>query len=229
MICVTPLTPTGVSIPGSVEYQTMPDNALIEGVAAGSELAMMALYDRHSRLLYAVALRVTRSPHHAEDVLQDILMQIWRTPQSFTKVKGSLARWLAIVARNRAVDYLRGRRFTETVEDDIVASPGDIAVEIERRLLCARAHHLMNRLPSEQREALELAFFCGLTHAEISHTTKLPLGTVKTRIRGGLIRLRKGLHSSLKEETFSRSPHLLATPSGGGATFAVDFHSPYLA
>jgi RNA polymerase sigma-70 factor (ECF subfamily) len=169
------------------------DAVLLARVQRGDEPAMAALYDRYSRVVYSVALRVLRDASAAEDVLQEIFMQVWRTPESFVSARGSLAGWLAVVARNRSIDLLRRKRPTEQVEDVVLATPGSLAEEGERNILMQRARGVIAQLPAEQRKTLEMAFFDGLTHAEIAEMTGDPLGTVKTRIRSALLTLRKGL------------------------------------
>jgi len=151
------------------------DGQLIARIQRGDEQAMAVLYDRYSRVVYSVALRVLRDAAAAEDVLQEIFMQVWRHPDSFTATRGSFGGWLSVVARNRSIDALRRKRPTEQVEEVYLASP---------------VH-----LPAEQRKTLEMAFFDGLTHSEISEMTGDPLGTVKTRIRSALGSLRKAFQA----------------------------------
>ncbi len=167
------------------------DSVLLERVRRGDEAAMAALYDRYSRIVYSVSLRVLRDVPAAEDVLQEIFMQVWRNPGSFLATKGSLGGWLAVVARNRSIDTLRRRRPTDQVEEVALASPFNLAEEAERNSLMERARAAIVHLPSEQRKMLEMAFFDGLTHTEIAEVTGDPLGTVKTRIRSALLTLRK--------------------------------------
>ena len=167
------------------------DSVLLERVRRGDEGAMAALYDRYSKIVYSVSLRVLRDVAAAEDVLQEIFMQVWRNPGSFLETKGSLGGWLAVVARNRSIDTLRRRRPTDQVEEVALASPFNLAAEAERNNLLERARRAIVHLPSEQRKMLEMAFFDGLTHTEIAEVTGDPLGTVKTRIRSGLLTLRK--------------------------------------
>ena len=164
---------------------------LLDRVRRGDETAMATLYDRYSKLVYSVALRVLREPATAEDVLQEIFMQVWRTPGSFLEAKGSLGGWLAVVARNRSIDTLRRRRPTDQVEEIALASPYNLADEAERNNMMERARAAILVLPSEQRKTLEMAFFDGLTHTEIAEITGDPLGTVKTRIRTALLSVRK--------------------------------------
>lgn len=167
------------------------DSVLLERLRRGDENAMAALYDRYSRIVYSVSLRVLRDTAAAEDVLQEIFMQVWRSPGSFLETKGSLGGWLAVVARNRSIDALRRRRPTDQVEEVYLASPFNLAEEAERNSMVERARAVMVHLPHEQRKMLEMAFFDGLTHTEIAEVTGDPLGTVKTRIRSGLLTLRK--------------------------------------
>jgi RNA polymerase sigma-70 factor, ECF subfamily len=167
------------------------DAALLVQVQRREERAMASLFDRYSRVVYSVALRVLRDPASAEDVLQEVFMQIWRNPDGFVATRGSLGGWLAVVARNRSIDTLRRKRPTEQVDDMSLASNYDLANEAERNSLMEKARSVIVRLPVEQRKTLEMAFFDGLTHSEIAEMTGDPLGTVKTRIRSALISLRK--------------------------------------
>jgi RNA polymerase sigma-70 factor (ECF subfamily) len=171
------------------------DSSLLALVQTGNEHAMASLYDRYSKLVYSVALRVLRDPPAAEDVLQEVFMQIWRNPDSFTAARGSLGGWLAIVSRNRSIDTLRRKRPTTNVDDIALASPYNLASEAESNSLMELARSVIHKLPAEQRKTLEMAFFDGLTHSEIAEMTGDPLGTVKTRIRSGLLTLRKAFQS----------------------------------
>jgi len=167
------------------------DSALLVLVQRGDEYAMASLFDRYSKVVYSVALRVLRDPASAEDVLQEVFMQIWRNPDGFVATRGSLGGWLAVVARNRSIDALRRKRPTEQVDDLSLASNYNLANEAERNSLMEKARTVILMLPMEQRKTLEMAFFDGLTHSEIAEMTGDPLGTVKTRIRSALTSLRK--------------------------------------
>ena len=171
------------------------DGQLLARIQRGDEQAMAVLYDRYSRVVYSVALRVLRDAASAEDVLQEIFMQIWRHPDSFTATRGSFGGWLSVVARNRSIDALRRKRPTEQVEEVYLASPVNLADEAARNLMMERARLAILHLPPEQRKTLEMAFFDGLTHSEIAEMTGDPLGTVKTRIRTALLSLRKAFQS----------------------------------
>jgi RNA polymerase sigma-70 factor (ECF subfamily) len=169
------------------------DASLLAQLHSGNQSAMATLYDRYSRLVYSVALRVLREPAAAEDVIQEVFMQLWRNPDNFRASRGSLGGWLAVVARNRSIDVLRRKRAATPMEEVALVMPGDLADEAERGRLMERARTTIQELPREQRKALEMAFFDGLTHSEIADMTGDPLGTVKTRIRTALLSLRKAL------------------------------------
>ncbi len=170
---------------------TLDDASLLGLVQRGDEYSMATLFDRYSKIVYSVALRVLRDPASAEDVLQEVFMQIWRNPNGFVAARGSLGGWLAVVSRNRSIDALRRKRPTESVDDMALASNYNLADEAERNNMMEKARTAIHLLPMEQRKTLEMAFFDGLTHSEIAEMTGDPLGTVKTRIRSALSTLRK--------------------------------------
>jgi RNA polymerase sigma-70 factor (ECF subfamily) len=118
-----------------------------------------------------------------------------RSPDAFIATRGSLGGWLAVVSRNRSIDALRRKRPTEQVDGIALASTFNLADESERNIMIEKARSVIHLLPSEQRKTLEMAFFDGLTHAEIAEMTGDPLGTVKTRIRTALLSLRKAFQS----------------------------------
>ena len=174
---------------------TVDDGVLLGLVGQGDETAMATLFDRYSRVVYSVALRVLRDPAAAEDVLQEVFMQIWRKPETLVGNRGAVGAWLAVVSRNRSIDLLRRRKPTDSVEDVVLASPMNLANESERNVMIERARAIMVALPMEQRKTLEMAFFDGLTHSDIAETTGDALGTVKTRIRTALLVLRKAMQA----------------------------------
>jgi RNA polymerase sigma-70 factor, ECF subfamily len=171
------------------------DSFLLTRIQRGDEGAMAQLFDRYSKIVYSVALRVLRDPSAAEDVLQEIFMQVWRKPESFISTRGSMGGWLAVLARNRSIDALRRRKPQDSVDDVVLASPYNLAEEAERTAMMERARGVMVGLPLDQRKVLEMAFFDGLTHTEIAELTGSPLGTVKTRIRTALLVLRKAMQA----------------------------------
>jgi RNA polymerase sigma-70 factor, ECF subfamily len=178
----------------SADINTMTsDLALVTAIRSGDQDAMAALYDRFSSIVYAVALRVLQDTAAAEDVLQDIFMQLWRNPGAFDASRGNMAAWLAVIARHRAIDALRRRRPEDDIEDVIVSVEPDLASDADRSRTMARVRDALGAMSLPQRSALEMAYFEGLTHAEIAEKTGEPLGTIKTRIRTGLLSLRKVL------------------------------------
>ena len=167
------------------------DIALLRRIEAGDQQAMVSLFDRHSPVVYAVALRVLSDPAGAEDVMQDVFLRIWRKPPAVEAPSGSLAGWFAVLARNRAIDQLRRRRDTEAPEDAGLVSSTDVEKEGEHLILMQRARLMMGHLPEEQQAVLNLAFFDGLSHSEIAAKLGSPLGTIKTRLRRAVLTLRK--------------------------------------
>jgi RNA polymerase sigma-70 factor (ECF subfamily) len=169
----------------------MNDGALVAAIRNGNQEAMAELYDRYSSVVYAVALRVLGDTSAAEDILQEIFMQLWRKPGAFDASRGNLAPWLAVITRNRAVDVLRKRRPQSELEDTTLTVDPDFAGEADRGLIVEKVRSALQAMSSQQRSALEMAYFEGYSHSEISAKTGEPLGTIKTRIRSGLMQLRK--------------------------------------
>jgi RNA polymerase sigma-70 factor (ECF subfamily) len=166
---------------------------LIARIRAGEQQAMSELYDRYSSVVYGVALRVLQDAAAAEDILQDIFLQLWRKPDAFDSSRGSLGAWLAVIARHRSIDRLRQRRPETDLEDVVIAGGTDLRDETERSLVIEKVRSVLGEMNQDQRTALELAYFQGLTHTEIAEKTGEPLGTIKTRIRSGLQMLRTKL------------------------------------
>lgn len=167
------------------------DAALVARLRAGDEQAMADLYERYSSIVYGVALRVLRDTTAAEDVLQEVFLQLWRNPQAFNADRGRLAPWLAVIARNRAIDALRKRPPEEDIDELPISTGVDLEDAASRRLAVEKVRGVLAALPQEQRNSLEMAFFEGMTHTEIAAKTGEPLGTVKTRIRSALLAVRK--------------------------------------
>jgi len=179
--------------PSAKDQPQITDSMLISRVRAGDEDALAALHDRYAQVVYSVALRVLGETTEAEDILQEIFLQLWRNPQTFDSNRGSLGAWLAVITRHRAIDHLRRRRPESDIEDVIVAVDTRIEQITDRNIAIAKIRAVVDRLPLEQRKPLEMAFFEGLTHSEIASKTGEPLGTIKTRIRSALLTLRKAL------------------------------------
>jgi len=164
---------------------------LLSAIRSGDERAMSELYERYSGIVYSVALRVLGDTGAAEDILQEVFMKIWRGPNLFDENRGSLAGWLAVIARNRAIDALRKRQPESDIADVVVAIEPDMVRSADWSRALDKIRSALAGMPVPQRSALEMAFFEGLTHTEISEKTGEHLGTVKTRIRAGLKALRK--------------------------------------
>jgi RNA polymerase sigma-70 factor (ECF subfamily) len=167
------------------------DIALLAAMRSGAGQAMAALYDRYSAIVYSVALRVLGDTGAAEDVLQEVFMQLWRNPGVFDSSRGHLGPWLAVIARNRAIDALRKRRPETDIDDVVVAVHPDMTGDADRSRAMEKVRGALSAMPPAQRSALEMAYFEGLSHSEIASKTGEPLGTIKTRIRSGLLTLRK--------------------------------------
>jgi RNA polymerase sigma-70 factor (ECF subfamily) len=174
---------------------TAPENRIAALLAEGSPEGVEALYDSCGTLAYTLALRVLRDPAAAEDVVQESFLAIWRGAAGFRPERGSLRNWVCSIVRNRAIDRLRSQR-TRTRYDvpieDATGTPSlsdtwqSVAAELTRQEL----QLALDDLPSEQRETIELAYFGGMSQTEISAATETPLGTVKSRARLALNRLR---------------------------------------
>jgi len=177
------------------EAKQMEDAELLEAVALQDQTAMAALFDKYSRLVYSIALRVLREPDLAEDVMQEVLLQVWRQPGGFVSQRGSLGAWLAVVARNRSIDVIRRRAHLTPLEDLILPEPKNMQRAVEENHLMDQVRSAVNMLPNEQQSPLHMAYFEGLTHTEISERTGTPLGTVKTRIRSALTTVRRALEA----------------------------------
>src|SRR5579864_927202 len=177
--------------PGSQSPTREQDTALLARIRSGDENAMADLYDRYSGIVYGGALRVLGNTAAAEDVLQEVFLQLWRNPDAFDANRGKLAAWLAVIARNRAIDHLRKRPPEDDIEDLPISTGVNLEGEAAQRLVVGKIRNVLAQLPQEQRRALEMAFFEGMTHAEIAAKCGEPLGTIKTRIRTGLLVLRK--------------------------------------
>lgn len=183
------------------------DIALVERIQDGDDRALGELYDRHGGLVFKLARAMVGGEADAEEVTMDVFLQVWRDAVRFDPARGSVRGWLAMVARSRALDHMRSRerryaaharaavRSGEGVAVDVAqAAPADqraIAAEIRSHLDRALAH-----LSADQRRAIELAYFGGLSQSEIARRLGEPLGTVKTRIRDGMRSLRERFASA---------------------------------
>lgn len=170
------------------------DWSLLERVVQKDEAALSALYDRYSGLVFSEAKRILRDTGAAEEILQDLFYQIWRTAERFDAARGSLAGWLLVAARNRAISRLRRKTGkTEELNENGVRLKIDIESVTAQNLLLDKVRAVMGSLPEGQREALEFAYFEGMSHTEIAEKTGQPLGTIKTRIRSAMETLKQVL------------------------------------
>lgn len=211
-----PATPAGLSA-GAALWQDaqrpvtplheLSDADLLHRIVARDEGALAQLYDRHSRLVYSIAMRVLRVPLDAEEVLQETFVRVWSRADSYESRLGSPAAWLTRISRNCAIDRLRAKRVrqdvdapppVETEDSSTARRPEPATTETPEDLAQASAtagllRGAMRSLPDAQRLLIEAAFFDGCTHAELAERFALPLGTVKARIRTGLLALRSQL------------------------------------
>lgn len=179
---------------------------LIGRIAAGDQSALTALYDGTKRLVYGLVLRIVGNTATAEEVLLDVYSQVWRQASSYDRRRGAPLAWMMTIARTRAIDRLRSGRQEHQRKEQLEAAgnapaatgdPEEASVIAERRRIVRSA---LESLAAEQREVIELAYYSGLSHSEIAARLGQPLGTVKTRTRLGMMKLREKLHPVLGDE-----------------------------
>ena len=172
------------------------DLRLMQRIAAGDQAALATLYDRYSSALYSVAKRVLTDTGAAEEILQDVFLQVWRNASRFDPQRGSLSGWLLVTTRNRAIDRLRRRssQGLDPAAEELVMPRASLETSAAQDEMMARVKAALGALAPGQREALEMAYFEGLTHTEIAERSGEPLGTVKTRLRTALQVLKKALN-----------------------------------
>ncbi len=185
------------------------DRTLLARVATGDQEAFERLYEQTSSLLYTLVLRIVGTPSDAADLLQEVYLEAWRKASNYDTARGTPTAWLVTLARSRAIDWVRalaarGKGVTASLDDtpasDLVAQDADaldIRAANERQALVLAS---LKTLPPVQRQVIALAFYEGLTHAEISERLNVPLGTIKTRIRLAMEKLRDGLQPLWEEE-----------------------------
>jgi RNA polymerase sigma-70 factor (ECF subfamily) len=186
----------GGRVPVNVYPSVGPDDtALLRTVASRDKDAFQQLYDRHAGTLFALALKILGDRTDAEDVLQETFVQVWRAADTFDEQRGKPLGWLIMLARSRAIDRRRSRQTRARAVESAAQELPDATPHPEQEVVVSESHRFVrdaiNALPEEQRSLIELAYFGGLTQSEIARRVGQPLGTVKTRIRAGMMRLRE--------------------------------------
>jgi RNA polymerase sigma-70 factor, ECF subfamily len=175
------------------------DASLVQQLLQRDMRAFEQIYDRHSRLVYGLVYRIVQQAGTAEEVVQDVFLQLWRNAAQYDASRGPFLPWLLTMARHRALDTLRlkserqRRREDQTEELPGVCAAPQFEKQLDEKRRAVQVRELMTSLQPQQKRAIELAYFEGLSHTEIAATLKEPLGTVKSWIRNGLMRLREGL------------------------------------
>lgn len=179
------------------------DTELLHAIARGDERALGQLYDRYRLILFGLLIRILHSREEAEDVLQEVFLQVWKRAADFDEERGRAFTWLVTLARSRAIDRLRslGSRERATAgaareTPNAVSDAESDAIRSEQSVIVRRA---LAELPEEQKKTLLLAYFEGLTQSEIAARLGAPLGTVKTRMRSGMIKLREALKGQMSK------------------------------
>ena len=179
-----------------------PDAALVQRLLQRDVSAFEELYERHSRMVYGLVLRIVQQASTAEEVVQDIFLQLWRNASQYDVSRGPFLPWLLTLARNRALDQLRlkserqRRREEQTEELPPVVTAPDFEGSLDEKRRATRVRELIASLQPQQKRAIELAYFEGLSHSEIAAKLQEPLGTVKSWIRNGLLKLKEGLQAT---------------------------------
>lgn len=193
---------------GRLNYETLTDEALLALIAVSDRHALAALYDRYGRRVFALAVRMLGDPQSSEEVTQDVFLSVWRRVSSYKAGKGRFTTWLFSIAHNRTIDELRRRRrerYREnpTLEDhvDLPSESPPPPEEVVARSEGAMVREALDTLPQEQRTVIEMSYFSGLTQVEIAERTGQPLGTVKTRMRLALKKLRLALTERIEERS----------------------------
>lgn len=188
------------------------DAQLLAGIGRCDEASLAALYDRYHVLAFSLALRVVNDRGRAEDVVQDAFLAVWRKAASYAEGRGSVKTWLTSIVRNRAIDLVRSRRESDADDEAVLLALRDPAPSVVDQVAAGLDRDAVRRaiavLPVDQRQAITMAYFEGRSHSEIAEVTGLPLGTVKSRIRLAMQRLR----AALLEAGLAPAPHEMPAP-----------------
>jgi len=189
-------------VSSSERAQPTSDADILRAIARGDEAALAALYDRYSAILLGLLLRILHDRPEAEDVLQEVFLQVWRRARDFDEARGRGFTWLVTLARSRAIDRLRSidarTRAAAAAQREVREEAADATDDVLHSEQRAVVQAALARLPEEQRRALWLAYYDGLTQSEIAARLNQPLGTIKTRMRSGLIKLRELLREQMQ-------------------------------
>ena len=200
----TPMGDRRVAEASTAAQDRRDEEAILLGrIVAGDERAFEELHRRYAGPLYSLAVQVSGSDRSAQDIVQEVFVAAWRDAARFDPMKGAASSWLYSMARHKAIDHVRRevlrRKRTADVDLELERAPDDVHDTAWLNLRRERVHAAMGELTALQREAVELAFLAGLTHVEVAERLGIPLGTAKTRIRSGLIRLREVLGDSVAD------------------------------
>jgi RNA polymerase sigma factor (sigma-70 family) len=192
--------------PDPIDRQKQEEVALLLRIREKDEAAVADLYQRYSGPLYSLAYQVTGADRYAQEVVQEVFMAVWRDASRFDPTRGAVSSWLFALTRHKAIDLVRKeanvwKRYAPETELERQEASDDVDGEAWANIRRERVLDAMNQLPEAQRTCVELAFFSGLTHVEVAEQLGIPLGTAKTRIRTGLLRLRDLLGDSLSDHT----------------------------
>lgn len=185
------------------ESEQISDAELLRAITNGDENALAFLYDRYRTILFSVILRIVYSREEAEDVLQEVFLQVWNKARDYNESRGKVFTWLVTLARSRAIDRLRSLGVREKAVDEATRETLDVVSDAEIDAIHAekkeRVERVLSELPEEQRRVLLMAYFEGRSQSEIAEALNTPLGTVKTRMRSGMNRIRELFSDSLKD------------------------------
>jgi RNA polymerase sigma-70 factor, ECF subfamily len=191
-----------VALTPKVNDEASSDAALVRRLLRKDVRAFEQLYDRHSRIVYGLVLRILQQASTAEEVVQDVFWQLWRNASQYQEDRGPFVPWLLTLARNRALDNLRlkserqRRREDQSEQLPAIAQMPEYEEALDERRRAEIVRALVGSLSASQRQAIEMAYFQGLSHSEIAAALHEPLGTVKSWIRNGLLRLKEGLQGT---------------------------------